>query len=84
MVFFGKSAYYALCSRSNVCNLPSNFSTDSWKSIWDLIIPPRVHQFLWKVATRSIPFYVVFGKGKLMSTYFALFEVMHKRMISTL
>lgn len=50
-----KSCYYTMLSLSDTNDLPSNFSSPAWNNIWSIKGPPRVHSFLWKVATKSLP-----------------------------
>lgn len=52
--FSVKSCYYALTKLPHGSPITYNYLNQSWKNVWDILVPPRVQLFLWKVATNSL------------------------------
>ncbi|KAM6546616.1 hypothetical protein CsatB_027352 [Cannabis sativa] len=52
-MFTVKSAYRLQHGQSG--QLSHNFSSDLWKKLWTLNLPPKVLNFLWRVCTNCLP-----------------------------
>lgn len=53
-IYLVKSAYYMLAEEVST-DLQPNFECADWAKLWQLHIPARMKQFLWKCATGVLP-----------------------------